>query len=63
MSDTERVIGALTEFKKATEKRLDKIERKVDALNHFKWRLVGGASAASGFVIFVFKVAEGLSKH
>lgn len=63
MSDTDRVIGALTEFKKATEKRLDKIERKVDALNYFKWRVGVSASVVSGFVVAAFKILEVIGKH
>lgn len=62
MSDTERVIGALTQFKESTEKRLDAIEAKVDELKAFKWKVIGGA-AAIGFIIgLVFKVAEVLAK-
>lgn len=36
MSDTDRIIGRLEEFKNATEKRLDRIEVKLDSLSRCK---------------------------
>lgn len=50
MKDVERVLGALEEFKHTTEKRLEKIEFKVDSITHLKWKIVGGATALSFIV-------------
>lgn len=53
MEPTERVIGALHEFKKHADKRLDSLEAKVDALQQFKWRVAGGMAVLSTIVIGV----------
>jgi len=50
MSDTERIIGALTEFKEDAKCRFDKIEKDIEDLKGFKWRVIGGAMLVS----FVF---------
>lgn len=47
MKDVERMLGALEEFKRMTEKRLDNIEVKVDSITHLKWKIVGGATVIS----------------
>lgn len=41
MNDTERVIGALQEFKDDSKKRFDKLESQVESLLAFKWRVAG----------------------
>lgn len=46
----QRILGRLEQFAKETEKRLGSIEQKVDALNDFKLRVVGGSAAL--FVLF-----------
>jgi nitrogenase subunit NifH len=64
MSDTERVIGALTEFKKATETRLAGIEKEqketrkdIANLNTFKVKM----SAYLVVAVFVIEViAKGI---
>lgn len=43
----ELLLGQLKEFRNNTMQRLDKIEEKVDRLNSFKWRILGGAAALS----------------
>lgn len=49
MSDTDRILGRLEEFKDATEKRLDRIEEKLDSLSRCKpkksvhWKIGLGA--------------------
>lgn len=74
MGDTERVIGMLLEFKRSHEKHMDeftketraefgKVNKKLDSLTRFKWKVAGGASVVSGLVIFGFKLADFLSKH
>jgi Holliday junction resolvase len=50
MQDVERILGSLEEAKKTTEKRLDVIEKKIDKLHEFKWRIAGG-SAVLVFVL------------
>lgn len=56
--DTDRIIGSLEEFKKSVEKRLDEIEREVKALNHFKWKVVGGTSILSMILAAGFEVLK-----
>jgi len=57
MNDTERVIGALEEFKRSSEKRadsfeaktderFDKIEEKLESLNNFKIKVTAYAILA-----------------
>ena len=41
MNDTERVIGELKEFKRATLDELALIRQKVEDLNAFKWKATG----------------------
>lgn len=43
MSNEERVLGRLEEFQRSSERRFNVIEKKLDALNEFKWRMTGGA--------------------
>lgn len=54
MKEVDRVLGALGEFKDNTNKRLDKfderfnmVDAKLDALQGFRWRLVGAGMLAS----------------
>ena len=48
--DTQKILGALGEFKEHTITRLDKIEHKLDGLHGFKWQVTGGVLVAS-FII------------
>ena len=48
MSNDERLLGRLEEFKEVSERRFDNLEygvhtlgKKIDALNEFKWRMTG----------------------
>lgn len=41
MSDTQRLLGELREFKRATLLELSEIRKKVDDLNAFKWKATG----------------------
>lgn len=43
-------------FIQSTDKRFDKIERKIDDLSNFKWKLIGGASAISTIITLVVKI-------
>lgn len=48
MSDTDRILGRLEEFKDATEKRLDRIEEKLDKVclrkpKSVQWKIGLGA--------------------
>lgn len=52
MNDTERVIGELKEFKRATLEKLDLIERRVSALDEFKWKVTG----AMVFIVAMIEV-------
>ena len=60
--DTGLLLGALKEFKHATELRLDRMEKKVDALNEFKWRLAGGltlfAFILTGIIELIIRFKE-----
>lgn len=47
MRDVERVLGALEEFKDTTKARLESIERKVESIQHLKWKIVGGTTVVS----------------
>lgn len=52
----DRILGKLEEFKRATERRLDKIEHKIDKLHEYKWRLAGGLTALSVVMTVVLKM-------
>lgn len=45
MGDTERVIGELTEFKRATLSKLNDLEIQVRELSYFKWKATGFMAA------------------
>jgi uncharacterized membrane protein len=51
MDQADRIIGRLEEFKVATEKRLDKIEHKIDRLHEYKWRIAGGLAVISALTV------------
>lgn len=64
MNDTQRIIGELKEFKRATldrlsglesqvDDRFEKLQKKVDALNAFKWKATGMMAA----VVFIMELA------
>lgn len=45
MDATDRILGRLEEHKSATDKRLGKIEDKIDLLQNFKWKVIGFSAA------------------
>lgn len=54
MEGVERVIGKLEEFKSSAEKqfshiesRFNRLEAKVETIQHFKWKVIGGSTALS----------------
>lgn len=49
MKDTDRILGALLEFKAAATERFDRLEHKVESIQGFKWKLWGGM-AVIGFI-------------
>ena len=64
MSNDERLLGRLEEFKEVSERRFDNLEygvhtlgKKIDALNEFKWRMTGGALVLGIIVSAVIKLA------
>ena len=46
----DRIIGRLEEFHKHTAEKLEKIEKQLEQLNEFKWRIVGISTAVSFLV-------------
>jgi hypothetical protein len=56
MNSTERIIGALQEFKSHTEKRFDRLESKVDSFQQFRWKVAGGLAVLSTLVVAVFEL-------
>ena len=50
MSDTDRVIGELKEFKRATLAELKDLRREVRSLTHFKWRFAGMMASLMGAI-------------
>lgn len=46
MDDLSRVIGRIEAFQEATEKRLGSIEKKIDSLYMFRWKIAGAITAA-----------------
>jgi hypothetical protein len=59
MNDAERILGRLQEFKDHTSHRLDKIEKKLDVLHEFKWRIAGGVTMLSVLVSIALKLILG----
>ena len=47
MSDIDRVLGALVEFKDSTRERFDKLEDKVDGIQHLGWKIISGVTVIS----------------
>lgn len=41
MSDMDRLLGELKEFKRATLKELEQIKKEIHNLNKFKWKVTG----------------------
>ena len=61
--DDERIIGELTEFKRATlhglnkiDSRFDVIDKKIEGLYKFKWKFAGGLSA----IVLLIEIGKGL---
>lgn len=48
MNDTDRILGELKEFKRSAIDKFDKLERKVDAIAHWRWKVTGALTAAIG---------------
>lgn len=53
MNDTERVIGELKEFKRATLEELKSLRTEVKTLSEFRWKAAGVVAALMGAVEFV----------
>lgn len=51
MNDTQRILGELSEFKRATLEKLGTVDRKIDALDAFKWKATGIMAT----VVFIFE--------
>ncbi len=47
MGTNDVLLGELREFKRASLKRLDELEQKIDSLAKFKAKLLGGAALAA----------------
>ena len=58
MDMVSRILGRLEEFQNQSEKRFDNIEKKVDRLNEFKWRMTGGAVVLGILVSFIIRAVE-----
>lgn len=56
MKDVERVLGKLEEFKDHTMDRLDRIEYKIEHLQGFRWKLIGGMMVMSFLVSGLFQI-------
>lgn len=56
--DEQRILGRLEEFQKNSEKRFDQIEKKLDTLNEFKWRLAGGVTVLSLLLTIIIEVLK-----
>jgi hypothetical protein len=55
MKDVDRILGRLEEFKEQTTQRLEVIEKKIDTLHEFKWRLAGGLTVLSIMLSVILK--------
>ena len=60
MQDTDRIIGKLEEFREWSKKRFDHIERQLEDLNRFKWKIAGGAAVLSGLFVALFEALKSL---
>lgn len=47
MSNVERILGRLEEFKLQTQRDLSEIKKDLKSINQFRWKVVGAASAIS----------------
>lgn len=56
MKDTDRILGRLEEFKDQTTQRLETIEKKIDVLHEFKWRIAGGLTVFTVILSVVIKL-------
>lgn len=45
-------------FMKHTDTRFDSLERKIEALNVFKWKVIGAGIGTGALAAFVFEVAK-----
>lgn len=60
MDQESRVIGRLEEFKVHTDRRLDRIEQKLDSHARFRWTLTGSISV---IVFMIGKALESIWGH
>ncbi len=61
--DDDRIIGELTEFKRATleglekiDQRFDGIDNKIEELFKFKWKFAGGLAV----IVFTIEIGKGI---
>lgn len=58
MNDTERVLGELQEFKRATIEKLDRIEDRVKSLDEFKLKVTGAMVLVVAVIEILGQVAR-----
>jgi hypothetical protein len=56
MNSIERMLGRLEENQRSTNERLDAIEEKIDSLQSFKWKMIGGSAILSVLLSLVVEV-------
>lgn len=61
MDGFERIIGKLEEFRDTTKDRLDRIDNKLESLQSFRWKIIGG-SAAISFIFGALGAIVGMLK-
>lgn len=61
-NDTQRIIGALVEFKEHTNKEFQEIKKELRKLTHYKLKVAGGVTAITLVIQTVFAVLQTL-KH
>lgn len=60
--ETQRIIGKLEEFRKVTYFRLESMEKKLDNLIHFKWKVIGIVTCLVFIVEVVAEIVKAGSK-
>lgn len=58
MDPTARLLGKLEESQRETRARLDKIDRKIDQLIEFKWRMAGGLLVVSAVATLLMEALK-----
>jgi len=64
MMSTDRLIGRLTEQASAQDRRIRKLEERVETLQRFRWTFLGACILLSfGFTLFVTLAEIALHRH